>query len=153
MITKKDVLLLLTEMQNSGIDTKNEIASLFKSNSIPLDVLKFINDRRQLDVTAFYELIRKNGNQNKSKLYKNIMKDDYADSDESLTTLCALLLQINLFASKLEDNAMFLKHVRAADITKVLNGYYTNYDLIPCYQALQAIRADIYALEQIQGRR
>ncbi len=153
MITKKDVLLLLTEMQNSGIDTKNEIASLFKSNSIPLDVLKFINDRRQLDVTAFYELIRKNGNQNKSKLYKNIMKDDYADSDEALTTLCALLLQINLFASKLEDNAMFLKHVRAADITKVLNGYYTNYDLIPCYQALQAIRADIYALEQIQGRR
>ena len=153
MITKKDVLLLLTEMQNSGIDTKNEIASLFKSNSIPLDVLKFINDKRQLDVTAFYELIRKNGNQNKSKLYKNIMKDDYADSDEALTTLCALLLQINLFSIKLEDNSMFLKHVRAADITKVLNGYYTNYDLIPCYQALQAIRADIYALEQIQGRR
>ena len=153
MISKTDCILLLTDLENKGIDVKDHLEKAISVPTISIEVLKFINDRRQLDVTAFYELIRKNGNQNKSKLYKNIMKDDYADSDEALTTLCALLLQINLFASKLEDNAMFLKHVRAADITKVLNGYYTNYDLIPCYQALQAIRADIYALEQIQGRR
>ena len=153
MITKNDIILLLTELQENNINVDNYLRKTILSESINLDALKFINDNRQLDVAKFYELLRKNNNSKKSPLYKNIVKEELSSADDVLTTLAALNLQILLFARKLDDNQMFLKHSRGEEITRVLNNYYATYDLIPCYKLLKLIKADLVALEHIAGRR
>ena len=69
MITKNDILTLLTEMQNKGIEgAKTHFKNALLREDISLDTLKFINDNRELEVTNFYEMIRKNYNQ-KKQLY------------------------------------------------------------------------------------
>ena len=153
MVTKNDLLLLLTELQENGEDVKSQITRLVSTSTLPLDILKFINDRRQFEVASFYELLRKNYNNKKSHLYKNIVKEDLSDPQEVLTTLAALNLQILLFARKLDDDKMFLKHSRAEEITRVLNNYYKTYDLIPCLKVCKLIKADLCAFETIAGRR
>lgn len=153
MITKNDILLLLTELQESGADVNVYFTKAITAPNVSLEVLKFINDQRQLDVAAFYELLRKNYNSKKSPLYKNIVKEDVEKPDEVLTTLAALNLQILLFAKKLDDDKMFLKHSRAEEITRVLNNYYKTYDLLPCLKLVKLIKADLVAFETVAGRR
>lgn len=153
MITKNDIILLLTDLQENNINVDKYLVKTMLSESVNLDALKFINDNRQLDVAKFYELLRKNNNSKKSPLYKNIVKEELSEASDVLTTLAALNLQILLFAKKLEHNEMFLKHSRGEEITKVLNNYYATYDLIPCYKLLKLIKADLVALEHIAGRR
>lgn len=153
MITKNDLLLLLTELQETGEDVDSQIMQVITSPSISLEVLKFINDRRQLDVAGFYELLRKNYNAKKSPLYKNIVKEEMKNPEEVLTTLASLNLQILLFAKKLEDDKLFLKHSRAEEITRVLNNYYKTYDLLPCLKLIKLIKADLCAFETVGGRR
>ena len=68
MISKNDCLLLLADIKNKGIDTTEPLKELLNSNTLPLSVIKFINENRQLDLAAFYEKIRKN--YNKKKLFK-----------------------------------------------------------------------------------
>lgn len=149
MLTKNDLIILLTDIENQGIDVSKQFGLLLKSETIPAAVLKYINDVRQFDVAAFYDMLRKNYNHKKSPLYKNIVKEEFTDPNEVLTTLCALNLQIMLFARKLNDSKMFLKHSRGEEITSVLNNYYKTYDLIPCLKALRLIKADLKAFELI----
>lgn len=153
MLSKSDLILILTELgEQQNIDTTNMVSEIVTAKKVPLNVLKFINDNRELDVTKFYRHIRKSYNQKKSKLYINIMKG-LDDINETLTTLASLNLQILLFGSKLTDKQMFYKHSRAEDITKVLTLYYQNYDLTNCLKLLRLIKADILAFETIEGRR
>ena len=49
-----------------------------------------------------------------------------------LTTLGSLQLQILLFANKLENKQMFLRHMRFEEISKCLLNYAMTQDLIPC---------------------
>lgn len=150
MLTRSDLLLLLTDLEEKGIDTKSQENLLLKANGIPRDVLKFINDNRQLDVAGFYELIRSNYNNKKSPLYKNLVKEEFKDASEVLTTLAALNLQILLYAKHLPDSRMFIKHSRADEITQVLNNYYKTYDLIPCFKCLKLIKSDLKVFEMIK---
>ena len=152
MISKQDVILLLTELEDNGVDVREELRRTIISTSIPLDVIKFINDNRQLDLTAFYERLRKNYNQKKSKLYLSIVKE-IEDPTEVITTLSSYNLQVALYANKLEDNQMFLKHARAREVNLVLAKYYTDYDLTKCVDLLRLIKADLVACETIVGRR
>lgn len=150
MISKTDIILLLTELQDNGINVDKYLKATMSSSGINSDVLKFINSNRQLDVAQFYELIRKNYNSKKSPLYKNIVNENLQQNPtQVLTTLAALNLQILLFAKKLEHNELFLRHSRAEEITRVLNNYYRTYDLIPCFKLLQLIKADLKVLESI----
>ena len=149
MLTKNDLIMLLTDIENQGIDVSKQFSLLLKSETIPATVLKYINDVRQFDVAAFYDMLRKNYNHKKSPLYKNIVKEEFTDPNEVLTTLCALNLQIMLFARKLADSKLFLKHSRGEEITSVLNNYYKTYDLIPCLKAIRLIKADLKAFELI----
>lgn len=153
MLTKNDLLILLTDLENTGEAVDEQTMSLLKSPTISFDVLKFINDKRQLDVASFYTLIRKNYNNKKSSLYKNIVKENSEELEEVLVILSSLNLQIMLFAEKLEDNRMFLKHSRGEEITQVLNNYYKNYDLRPCIKLLRLIKADLMVFDYITGRR
>lgn len=150
MLTKNDMIVLLSDLEESGKDVSSYLTKTMITEGIDRNTLKFINDNRQLDVAKFYEMIRKNYNHNKSSLYKNIVTENEKNPEESLTTLAALNLQILLFAKKLENNEMFLKHSRADEITKVLNNYYRTYDLRPCTKLLHLIRADLKAFESIR---
>ena len=149
MITRNDCFLLLRELQNNGIDTTEQINKLVSTQTLPLDVVKFINDNRQFDLSKFYEKIRKSYNAKKSNLYINIVKD-IEEPNKILTTLSALLTQILLFSENAENRQMFLKHARAADIAKVLTIYFNNYDLTNCINILRILKADLKAFESIK---
>ncbi len=151
MITKTDLLLLLTELQEQGIDTSADIKYLMSAKSIPLDLLKKINQDRQLDVARFYEKLRASYNNKKSKLYINIMRSDentIADPNTILTTLSALLNQVLQF--KAEDRVMFFKHVRTNEIVQVLDIYFKTFNIKPALKLLTLYKADIKAFESMK---
>ena len=152
MITKNDCLLLSCDIKSKGVDTDEQIKALVSSPTLPIEVIKFINDNRQLDLLDFYEKIRKNYNKKKSNLYINIVKE-IEEPNEVLTTLSAMLTQILLFSKGVSDKQMFLRHARANDICKVLGLYFSNYDLTNCLKLLRVIKADICACEHIAGKR
>lgn len=150
MITKTDLLLLLTEMQDKGLDTKEDVKYLMSSRSVPLDLLSKINKERQLDVARFYRKLRTSYNKKNSKLYINIMRSDentITDPNTVLTTLSAMLNQILQF--KANDKSMFLKHVRATEITQVLDIYFKTFNINPALKLLNLIKADIKVLESM----
>ena len=75
MITKNDCLSILAKLDESGISGVNPyVKKLLISRDIPLEVLKFISDNRGLEVSKFYEMLRRSHNQKKSPLYTNILK-------------------------------------------------------------------------------
>lgn len=150
MISKSDCYLLLADLQAKGIDTNEPIKELMNSNQLPLSVIKFINDNRQLDLSKFYERLRKNYNNKKSNLYINIVKE-IDEPNEVLTTLSAMLTQILLFSKTVDNRQMFLRHARADDICKVLAIYFNSYDLTNCLKVLRIIKADLKALESIKS--
>lgn len=152
MITKQDCLILLSEINDRGFDCSKQIRELMSSSEPSLEIIKFINDNRQLDLTKFYEKIRKSYNDKKSNLYINIVKE-IEEPNEVLTTLSALLTQILIFSKKVENRNMFLKHARCDEISRVLTRYFQTYDLISCIQLLRLIKCDLVALETVSGRR
>ena len=119
------------------------------SSQLPMSVIKFINDNRQLELADFYNQIRKSYNNHQSKLYINIVKE-IEDPTETLTTLSAMLTQILRYSKKVDNKTMFLRHARATDITKVLTNYFTTYDITLAQKLLRLIKADIKALESIK---
>lgn len=150
MITRKDCILLLTELSARGIDTSNQLQRCIKTQGVDLSIVKFINDQRQLDIVAFYEKLRKSYNTKKSMLYKNIVTCDEVDcTNTALTTLAALNLQIMLFLPSVENEHMFIENMRVQEINQALLNYSTTFDLVPCIQLLQIIKADLKAFEQV----
>ena len=150
MITRRDCILLLSELSNKGIETDEMIKRALRSNDVDIEVVKFINNHRQLDVNAFYKKIRKSYNNKKSNLYKNIVTCDEVDCTGTvLTTLAALNLQILLFIDTVTDSKMFMSHTRFEEINQVLLNYSRTYDLVPCIKVLQIIKADLKAFEYI----
>ena len=152
MIAKNDVLLLLSDLKDTGVSTTDAVNRLLSSRDVPIDVLQFINEHRQLDLVKFYEKLRKSYNNKHSKLYVSIIKG-VEGSEDVLTTLSSLNLQILLFSKNVSDRQMFLKHARAKEINLVLTKYFTDYDLTSCLKLLRLIRADIIASEVINERR
>lgn len=146
MITKEDVLLLLTELRDSGVDCKEQIKQQILAKEPQIEILKFINDNRELDLTNFYKKLRKSYNNKRSKLYINIVKETEEIKDV-LTTLSALLTQIILYAKNVDNMVMFYQHSRAQEITLVLNNYFKTYDLTNCIKLMKIIKADIKVCE------
>lgn len=149
MITKNDCLLLLAELQDKGIETKPYVTKVIKNNNIDLDVLKFINTNRQLELTKFYNFLRQRYNEKKSKLYKEIVQIDEKQPKDIVVTLSSLLTQILLYSNKVDNKQLFLKHSRADEISKVLLKYFQNYDVQLCVTMLNLLKADLKACEYI----
>lgn len=151
-ISKNDCILLLTELKESGVDTKEAERELLTSRGISLNVLNFINKNRNLDVVNFYEKLRKSYNNKHSKLYGNIIKE--VDNPlKVLSTLSSLSLQILLFSKDVEDKELFFRHVRAKEINLVLTKYFTDYNLSNALTLMKLIKADLTACEVINERR
>lgn len=149
MITKNDIFLLLSDLEDKGIEINKSMYSDVSKNGVSLDVLKFISSNMQLDLYKFYEKIRKSYNQKHSNLYINIVKE-IEDVNKVLITLSALQTQILLFSEKdVIDREMFLRHARVSEISKVLFNYYQTYDLKPCIKLLKLFKADIKCLQEV----
>ena len=148
MITYSDCLLLLTDLSDNGINCTEEIKKLTSNNQVSLDILKFINDNRELDLTKFYEKIRKSYNNKKSNLYINIMKG-VEEPTQALTTLNSYSLQIILFSKNIKDKDSFFKFARLQDVYQCLYHYSKTFDLVPCIKLINLIKADIKTLETI----
>lgn len=148
MITKNDVLLLLSELKDNGIDTSEQVKALLKEGNPTIEILTFINDHRELDLTKFYEKLRRSHNDGKSKLYKNLMSD-FAEENpmEALTALNSYTLQILLFSKEIENKQLFFKFTRLEEAYRCLHYYSKTYDLMPCLKLLHMIRSDIKVLE------
>lgn len=153
MITKNDCLTILVGLEDKGINIDIPMKRLITSREIPLEVLKFILEHRGIEVANFYEMLRKKHNQKKSPLYHNIVKE-IEDPDELITTLSCLLVQINLYCRKLTANReIFQREVRAEEITRVLNNYYSTGTLDQCLALIKLLKTDLLVLEHISGRR
>ena len=147
-LTKNDCLLLLSELSENGIDTAQATSQLYSQKELPLSVIKFINDNRELDLTKFYTKLRKSYNDKHSKLYYNIVRE-VEDTTSVLTTLSSLQLQILLYSKQVTNVEMFLKNARLSEISYVLLNYAKTYDLTPCLKVLRLVKADLKALESL----
>ena len=152
MISKNDCILLLTELQENGIDIGDKILKVLKSRTLPMDVLQFINSKRQLDLTSFYEKLRKSYNAKKSKLYINIVKEEI-NTDEVIQTLSSYALQAILYSKTAMDGQMFLKHARVREVNLALAKYFQDFDMSICNELMRLIKTDMIACETISGRR
>lgn len=150
MINRRDCILLLTELSETGVNVNSMLQRAMRTPDVDMEVLKFINSNRQLEVNAFYEKIRKSYNDKKSQLYKNIVTCDEVEQTQNVvTTLAALNLQILLFAEKVPDMTMFIRHTRFDEINQALLNYGRTYDLVPCIKVLQIVKADLKAFEHM----
>ena len=153
MINKSDLLTILVAMEDRGIDIDQQMKKLLTAKEIPIDTLKFILKNRGIEVANFYEMLRKKHNQKKSPLYYNIVKD-ITDPEEAVTTLACLLVQVTLYGSKLTSNReLFNREVRAEEISRVLNSYYSTGMLDGCLALMKLLKSDLVVLEHISGRR
>ena len=147
-ISSNDCLSLLAELNDDSKQTRDNILYLLKGNEPTIEIISYIISKRQLDITRFYEKIRKSYNQKKSKLYINIVKEIDNPLDV-ITTLSAMFTQIILFSKDLEDRQQFLSHSRAEEISRVLTNYCRTYDITNAIKLLKLIKADIKCLEYI----
>jgi hypothetical protein len=153
MITKNDCLSILVKLEDNGVaGIDSYMRKLLISREIPLEVLKFISDNRGLEISNFYEMLRKNHNKKKSPLYTNIVRENSSQKD-IITTLSCLLTQILLYGAKLETQEIFFKEARAEEISRVLNNYFKTGIYDECISLLKMIRSDLLVLEYIAGRR
>jgi hypothetical protein len=98
-------------------------------------------------------MLRKKHNDKKSPLYHNIVKE-ISDPEEIITTLACLLVQITLYNKKLPANKeIFQREVRAEEITRVLNEYYSTGSLDQCFTLMKLLKSDLLVLEHIGGKR
>ena len=148
MITKQECLALLFDLRDKGLDCNSEIKSLLIKAEPTIEIIKFINDNRELNLRKFYEKLRKSYNHNHSKLYINIVRYDELDPKEVICCLGALLQQILLFNKDLDDTS-FLSQARFDEILGCLQNYYINSDIIMCQKLLSIIKADLKVLEEI----
>ena len=82
MITKNDCLSILVRLEDTGVaNIDTYMRKLLVSREIPLEVLKFISDNSGLEISNFYEMIRKNHNKKKSPLYTNIVREQSEPKD------------------------------------------------------------------------
>jgi hypothetical protein len=153
MITKNDCLTVLVALEDRGLDINPVMKKLLTSKEVPMEVLKFILDNRGIEIANFYEMLRKKHNDKKSPLYHNIVKE-ITDIEDVITTLACLLIQVTLYSRKLTTNKeIFLREVRAEEITRVLNNYYATGAGDQCLALIKLIKTDLVVLEHISGRR
>ena len=150
MITKTECLNLLFDLKDNGVDCTQQIKQLISMSEPTIEIIKFINDNKELNVRKFYEKLRKSYNKGQSELYKNIVSnnDVQRDSKEILCTLASLQLQILLF-NKTIDDTDFLQNARFDEISKVLINYYNTKDIIPCIRLINLVKSDLKVLEEI----
>ena len=122
MLTKNDLLTILLDLEEkeNSPELTDKINQLMTNRNIDLDILKFVNDKRPLEVGEFYTKLRQNYNDKKSSLYINILRETQSP-EEAPITLGALALQIMLFGKKIENKKSFFNCTRLKEILDCLS--------------------------------
>lgn len=149
MITNDDCLLMLADIRASGVDT-SKIETELMTNGATRKVVKFIKDNGDLDIYDFYRKIRKSYNDKRSKLYINIVKEDFTNIEEVPTTMASYILQTLLYARNAKSSNVFLEQSRYIECCESLSEYGKSGDLVPCIRLLQIIKREIKALEELE---
>ena len=154
MINKNDCMAILVKLEDRGLNINNYMRKLILAKEPPIDVLRFIVENRGVEVNHFYEHLRKNHNEHKSPLYKNIVKE-IEDPTDVLTTLTCFLTQVTLYGNKLDEEtrADFYREVRAEEVSRVLHQFFLDGTYTGCIALIKLIKADILVLEYVAGRR
>lgn len=154
MITKNECISMLMNLEKAGIKVDDQIRKVLTSKTIPLETLQFISTNQGLEAVKFYEMIRRNHNQKKSKLYTSILSGSRSEED-LVTTLTSFLQQIALYSRKLKDTEkiLFLKEIRAEEVSRVLHQYFKDGNYETCNSLINAIKCDLLVLEGVSGRR
>lgn len=146
MINKDTAILKLSELKSKGIDTSSEIRKVLSLRTVPISTIKVIKGSFSIESYNFYKHLKMNYYNNKSPLYKNIMKSD----NTPIITLSSLQLQILLWGKKLEDPITFYEETRLNEITACINKYSKTFDNITeVLNVLEKIKDDILILENI----
>lgn len=149
MITKNDIMILLMDLKDKGINISTHLKNLYSSISIPLETLKLLNDNRSFDVAGFYERLRSSYNKKRSDLYINIVRET-DNFEDILTTLASYNLQALLYSKTLKDKEMFYRNSRLEEVAEALINYYRTFDIDPCIKLISLIKADIKLFENIK---
>ena len=150
-ISKQECLSLLFELKENGVDTSAQIKSLLLQKSPSIEIIKFINDHRELDIRKFYEKLRHSYNNKHSKLYGNIVRCNEIDGDELICCAGALLQKILLFNKKVES-IDFLKQARFNELLSCMKHFYETRDLVQVRKLLNYVKADLKVLEEISTK-
>lgn len=148
MLNRQDCYKILFDMKEKGIDVTEQISQLSKNVKVPLQVIKFINENRELNVTTFYESLRKKHNEKTSKLYLKIMKEDL-DANECLKTLSSYVTQVLIASEKIQlsERKSFLESSHILQVISALHKYFASQELLECLDILKIIKSDIKILE------
>lgn len=152
MISKNDCMSILVSLEDKGININQYMHKLLISKDIPIEVLQFIADNRGFEATAFYEMLRKNHNKNKSPLYINLLRGQ-DDPKELLITLSCLLTQVMLYSKKLNNPINFLNEIRFKELAKAMYNYSESGLIDEVLLVLRAVKTDLLVLEYLAGRR
>lgn len=147
MLDKTYCYKILLEMK----DTHNIIPYvnlLSKSNIVPKEVVQFINQHRDLELTNFYEKLRESYNNKKSKLYLQIVNEK-RDPLNILKTISSFITRSLIFSEKLDekDKLSFYKSVRMNECSLALSKYFIDNDISLVLEILNIVRDDIKILE------
>lgn len=147
MLGRQDCYKLLIDIKNKGINVDKYFLMVSQSTEIPQEVIKFININRELDITKFYEYLRKKHNKRESKLYFDLMRE--LEPEEVLITISSLVTRAFIFGKTLttRDRINFYDNVGIIQITDAINNYIKTSDISKCIELLSKIKNDIKVLE------
>lgn len=99
-ITKSTAYSKLKEIKESGIDTNKYLRDLVNSDSVPYNVLIFINKYSPIEQLYTYNKIHEN--RRKNPLYKNIVNEN-AEVEDMALALSSILTQTLIHAKDLSE--------------------------------------------------
>ena len=148
MLSKQECYKILLDMRADGVNVNKPISQLASAPTVPPEVIKFINENRNLAITEFYRVLRKKSNSTKNKLYKEIVTEVQQPMDK-VKALSSFITQGVIAGEKLElkERENFFKALRLNECAKVLMNYFENSDIQPLLEMVLLIKNDIKIFE------
>lgn len=149
MISKQECYKILLEMRNEGNNVNEYLNILAGKPKVPSEVIKFINENRNLEVTAFYEKLRSKYNKKRSKLYKTLV-DEGNPPENYVKTLSSFITQALIAGESLDDvkRIGFYRSLKLKECAASLYGYFEDQDLTALINLVRLIKTDIKILEE-----
>lgn len=148
MLSKQECYKILLDMRADGVNVNKPISQLASASTVPPEVIKFINENRNLAITEFYRVLRKKSNSTKNKLYKEIVTEVQQPMDK-VKALSSFITQGVIAGEKLElkERENFFKALRLKECAKALMNYFENSDIQPLLEMVLLIKNDIKIFE------
>lgn len=128
-LDKTSAYAYLNKIKSEGINTSQYMRKVASSDTVPTDVLIFINKHIGLpQLFTYNEIYHKRIGPNKNPLYKNIMSENLDDENKAIA-LSSILTQTFIHTRQLvkenkqDDVKEYAELMNVAAITEALNDY------------------------------